>query len=339
MKVYIGNLPASVTEAGVRRACRRHGTVASVHVARDPGTRRHRGFALVEMPDDAEAKAAMEGLNAEGIAGSAVTANEAPEDVSLLESPTFLSFLTFMGDRPFTPTLEFFSLVAELAASGHLWVTTLDDGAAACVYRHPRLAPWIKGSRFLTMGPLEAALDWNLAMLGAARVLAVEGHRPNYLKCRALKAAFPSLPIDFVEADVSQLQVEPDFDVVICCGVLYHLHEPQILLQKIRASKPRRAFLATQAAVDPPHPAFARYGLGDVAYVLAKGRAYRGRWYPDVRPGPRDYHAGLDGRLSFWFYPEELRRLIEDAGLEVEEFVVKDEGEAGLLVDALLSVP
>ncbi|HET6921571.1 MAG TPA: methyltransferase domain-containing protein [Anaeromyxobacteraceae bacterium] len=339
MRVFIGNLPPESDEASVRRACQASGAVTSVDVAPAGGSGRAARFALVEMPRDAEARAALGRLNAEGLDGRSVSASEVPEGVALRESPTFSSFLTFLGGRPFRATRELFSMVAELAAGGHTWVMTLDDPAAACVVRHPRLVSWIEGLSFLTMGPLEGPLEWNLARLGAARVLGVEGYRPNYLKCRVLLEAFPSLPVAFAEGDLARLPVQAGFEVVICSGVLYHLHEPQALLRTIRASNPRRVYLTTQAAVDPPHPAFSWYRLGAAASVAAEGGTYRGRWYPDVRPAPDDYHAGLDGRPSFWFYPEELRRLLPELGFGIEEFVVKDARNAGMLVDAILTVP
>ena len=53
------------------------GQVSTVNIVSDRQTGRPRGFAFVEMPNAAEAKAAIEGLNLQEIAGRAVTVNEA----------------------------------------------------------------------------------------------------------------------------------------------------------------------------------------------------------------------------------------------------------------------
>lgn len=76
-KIYVGNLSYDATEDDVRQAFEAHGTVSDVAIITDRETGRSRGFAFVEMPDDAEAEAAIEQMNLAKIAGRAVTVNEA----------------------------------------------------------------------------------------------------------------------------------------------------------------------------------------------------------------------------------------------------------------------
>ena len=76
-KIYVGNLSYDATEDDLREAFEQHGQVSDVSIIMDRETNRSRGFAFVEMTNDAEADAAIEKLNLQKIAGRAVTVNEA----------------------------------------------------------------------------------------------------------------------------------------------------------------------------------------------------------------------------------------------------------------------
>ncbi len=75
--IYVGNLSYEATEGELQDAFAQYGEVTSVNIIQDRETGRSRGFAFVEMPNDAEAKEAIENLNLAEIAGRRVTVNEA----------------------------------------------------------------------------------------------------------------------------------------------------------------------------------------------------------------------------------------------------------------------
>ncbi len=77
MKIYVGNLSYSTTEEGIRSAFSQFGAVDSVDVIVDRNTGRSRGFGFVEMSDDAEARAAINGLNGKDLDGRSLNVNEA----------------------------------------------------------------------------------------------------------------------------------------------------------------------------------------------------------------------------------------------------------------------
>lgn len=77
MNIYVGNLSFDATEEDLRQAFAEHGDVASVNIIMDRETGRSRGFGFVDMPDGQQAKAAIEALNLQRIAGRAITVNEA----------------------------------------------------------------------------------------------------------------------------------------------------------------------------------------------------------------------------------------------------------------------
>ena len=63
MNLYIGNLSYNVREGDLRSVMEGYGTVASVKLITDRETRRSKGFAFVEMPNDEEAQKAIKELN------------------------------------------------------------------------------------------------------------------------------------------------------------------------------------------------------------------------------------------------------------------------------------
>ena len=77
MNIYVGNLSFDATEDEIRQAFSEYGEVSTVNIITDRETGRSRGFCFVEMPNGDEAKAAIEALNLQRIAGRAVNVNEA----------------------------------------------------------------------------------------------------------------------------------------------------------------------------------------------------------------------------------------------------------------------
>ncbi|MBL9001533.1 MAG: RNA-binding protein [Phycisphaerae bacterium] len=77
IKLYVGNLPFSTTDATLRSMFEAHGTVTSAQVVSDRDTGRSRGFGFVEMSDDSQGRAAIEAMNGQQIDGRAIVVNEA----------------------------------------------------------------------------------------------------------------------------------------------------------------------------------------------------------------------------------------------------------------------
>jgi RNA recognition motif-containing protein len=77
MDIYVGNLPYSVADDELRSMFEEHGNVSSARVIADRDTGRSKGFGFVEMPDNAEAQAAVEALNGADCGGRELRVNEA----------------------------------------------------------------------------------------------------------------------------------------------------------------------------------------------------------------------------------------------------------------------
>jgi RNA recognition motif-containing protein len=75
--IFVGNLSFDATESSIRSLFEGHGTVDRVSVVTDRDTGRARGFAFVEMANDAEGQQAITALNGRELDGRALTINEA----------------------------------------------------------------------------------------------------------------------------------------------------------------------------------------------------------------------------------------------------------------------
>jgi RNA recognition motif-containing protein len=76
-KLYVGNLAYSVRDESLQDAFSQFGTVTSAKVMMDRDTGRSKGFGFVEMGSDAEAQAAINGMNGQALEGRAIVVNEA----------------------------------------------------------------------------------------------------------------------------------------------------------------------------------------------------------------------------------------------------------------------
>lgn len=76
MKIYVGNLPFETTDETLAQEFEVFGEVVSANVVVDRVSGRSRGFGFVEMPAQAEAEAAIAGLNGKDVMGRTLTVNE-----------------------------------------------------------------------------------------------------------------------------------------------------------------------------------------------------------------------------------------------------------------------
>ena len=76
-KLYVGNLAYSVADSDLQQAFGEYGTVTSAKVMMDRESGRSKGFGFVEMGDDAQAQAAINGMNGQPFGGRNVVVNEA----------------------------------------------------------------------------------------------------------------------------------------------------------------------------------------------------------------------------------------------------------------------
>ncbi|MDR1615099.1 MAG: RNA-binding protein [Campylobacteraceae bacterium] len=77
MNIYVGNLSYKMTEEELEAVFGQYGTVLSAKIVVDRETNRSKGFAFVEMEDDAAANQAISELNNKELGGRNLRVNEA----------------------------------------------------------------------------------------------------------------------------------------------------------------------------------------------------------------------------------------------------------------------
>ncbi len=79
MKIFVAGLPYDLDDAELEEIFEKFGTIASAKVAMDRETGKSKGFGFVEMPNAAEAKEAIEGLNDISLGKKPLIVKEAEE--------------------------------------------------------------------------------------------------------------------------------------------------------------------------------------------------------------------------------------------------------------------
>ena len=77
MRIYVGNLSWQTDENELRETFAPYGEVVSAQIITDRESGRSRGFAFVEMSNEAEGKAAIEAVNEKEVGGRQLKVNEA----------------------------------------------------------------------------------------------------------------------------------------------------------------------------------------------------------------------------------------------------------------------
>lgn len=77
MNIYVGNLNYRVREQDLQQVMEEYGAVSSVRVIKDRETGRSKGFAFIDMEDDAAATKAIEELNGAEFEGRTMIVKEA----------------------------------------------------------------------------------------------------------------------------------------------------------------------------------------------------------------------------------------------------------------------
>ena len=77
MNIFVGNLSYSATDESLRTLFEQHGEVTSAKVITSRETGRSRGFGFVEMPNEEEARSALEALNGTELEGRPLKVEQA----------------------------------------------------------------------------------------------------------------------------------------------------------------------------------------------------------------------------------------------------------------------
>lgn len=168
-----------------------------------------------------------------------------------------------------------------------------------------------KDLRILDLACGEGLYAIECALHGADTV-GIEGRLQNIAKGEFVKEVLRLDRLKFYQDDVRHFSKEKygEFDVILCCGILYHLREQEAIRLVHKIYDACRAFviLDTQFSVAP------KVTVVDDDKTYA-GRVYR-EHYQNKSPAAiaADVYASLDNMESFWFTVPSLLNLFADAG-------------------------
>jgi SAM-dependent methyltransferase len=176
--------------------------------------------------------------------------------------------------------------------------------------------------RVLDLGSLEGGLSLEMAREGW-NVTGVEGRASNYRKAELIRAYFALPNLRFELRDVKSLDPRRDgtFDVILCCGLLYHLDNPFALLEQLArlVAAGGLLFLDTHVA---PDEAAKRHGthagqLSPETTFEHAGRVYEGCWFSEPQETKLDAQwSAVSNERSFWPDRRSLIRGLYHAGFE-----------------------
>ncbi len=181
--------------------------------------------------------------------------------------------------------------------------------------------------KVLDLGALEGGLSFEMAREGWDAT-GVEGRADNFRKA-SLIARYYALPnLRFVQKDVKELTPGSDgvFDVILCCGLLYHLDEPVAHLRQLDSLLAPDGLLFLDTHVAPDEHA-ARYGthepsLSEPVTFRDGGHEYEGRWWSEPSEGDlrERMWSAISNTRSMWLTRRSLIRALYHSGFhEVHE--------------------
>ena len=92
MKLFVAGLPSDFDDVDLKEMFELYGVVHSAKVVLDRETGKSKGFGFVDMPDDTEAKGAIETLDGAGIKGKKLAVKEAEEQMKIKGEEGIFSF-------------------------------------------------------------------------------------------------------------------------------------------------------------------------------------------------------------------------------------------------------
>lgn len=168
----------------------------------------------------------------------------------------------------------------------------------------------LKELRVLDLGSLEGMYSLEFARHDS-EVIGIEGRVENIEKAKFANEVFGFKNCRFVQDDVRNLNTENygTFDVVLCCGILYHLDAPDvfIFLEKIAEVCKRLLIVDTQIAVEETK----KWGSKKLVVVDYKGEKFSGCNFQEQLESP---WAALNNTNSFWPDRKSLYRAIRRVG-------------------------
>ena len=171
-----------------------------------------------------------------------------------------------------------------------------------------------KKARLIDLACLEGGYSVEFARLGF-EVTGVEIRESNLQACNFVKDKVGLDNLRFVKDNVRNVERFGEFEIVFCCGILYHLDNPLKMLQSISKVTKKLLILNTHFSSESDNLTF---NLSN----LTEHEGFVGRWYPEFdtsKIADREIHrwASWDNDFSFWPTKYSLMEMLRSNGFEI----------------------
>lgn len=172
--------------------------------------------------------------------------------------------------------------------------------------------------RIADLGCLEGGYATEFARLGFDS-MGLEVRESNMAACEYVKASTNLPNLRFVRDDAWNLAKYGSFDIIFCCGLLYHFDRPRAYVNLLGQCCTKLLLLRTHFAVaddtaNTKHP----------ISKMAEQEGLPGRWYREKIMTDQAFTnreqfklASWDNRTSFWVQREYLLQTIREAGFDM----------------------
>jgi len=179
----------------------------------------------------------------------------------------------------------------------------------------------VSGKRLVDLGCLEGGYTVELARAGFD-ALGIEVRQSNFENCQRVKAETNLPNLTFACDDVLNLAKYGVFDVVFCCGLLYHLDEPRKFLNLM-------AQVCQRVIISDTHVADEQLNGEFELSKITENEGWAGRWFSELHEGsarrwlsrftnenPRHEYqwSAWNNRKSFWPMKRDLMQGLFQAG-------------------------
>jgi SAM-dependent methyltransferase len=171
----------------------------------------------------------------------------------------------------------------------------------------------LEGVKIVDLGCLEGGYTVEFARLGMD-ALGLEVRDANFTKCCYVRDHLSLPNLRFEKDDAWNLTKYGPYDVIFCCGLLYHLDRPREFIKLMESCCNRVLIINTHFAPDEPTDA---HLLSD----MEENEGLAGRWYGEHDGTPEQKESALwsswDNYRSFWLRRPDLIHAIKNAGFQL----------------------
>jgi SAM-dependent methyltransferase len=172
--------------------------------------------------------------------------------------------------------------------------------------------------RLADLGCLEGGYSVEFARMGF-QVLGLEVRDANIAVCNYVKSKTNLPNLEFAKDDAWNIARHGVFDVVFCCGLLYHLDRPKQFLELLSSVTTKLIIVQTHFSTESEEGRSDKFHLSE----LSENEGLAGRWYIEYANDQvfNDREASKwsswDNRRSFWIQREYLIQAIQEVGFDL----------------------